>query len=143
MATEVTLWCSKCKQDKHPSEFYVSSNANYCKECMKKYQMRRYNGDPVCHANNRMIARHRIKTKKFNITMQQRRKLLAKQKGCWPICAKKLSSSPATDHCHVTGVVRGILCGTCNRALGLFHEDIDSLKRAIRYLRKHRRTTND
>lgn len=38
------------------------------------------------------------------------------------------------DHCHKTGVVRGLLCHNCNRALGLLKDSTDSLKSATRYL---------
>lgn len=38
------------------------------------------------------------------------------------------------DHCHLTGTVRGLLCHNCNRALGLFKDNINSLQKAIDYL---------
>jgi hypothetical protein len=41
-----------------------------------------------------------------------------------------------TDHCHETGVVRGILCGLCNKALGLLKDNTSTLSNAISYLNK-------
>lgn len=38
------------------------------------------------------------------------------------------------DHDHVSGKVRGLLCHNCNRALGLFQENLENLKSAITYL---------
>lgn len=40
------------------------------------------------------------------------------------------------DHCHDTGKVRGLLCHECNKGLGCFRDNKESLKKAIEYLEK-------
>ena len=43
------------------------------------------------------------------------------------------------DHCHDTETFRGWLCHKCNRALGGFNDDLDTLNRAIKYIEIHMR----
>lgn len=41
----------------------------------------------------------------------------------------------SVDHCHTTGIVRGLLCTMCNsRVLGHLRDDLDAFERAIDYL---------
>lgn len=39
------------------------------------------------------------------------------------------------DHCHVTGSVRGLLCTTCNTAIGKLGDNVDGLLKAVAYLK--------
>lgn len=41
------------------------------------------------------------------------------------------------DHDHVTGKVRGILCRTCNTAIGALGDSVEGLTLALNYLKKH------
>ena len=46
----------------------------------------------------------------------------------------ELKRNLCVDHDHVTLKVRGLLCDTCNRSLGLLKDNIEILKSAIKYL---------
>lgn len=59
---------------------------------------------------------------------------LYENKSYCEICSE--TDSLHLDHCHNSGVARGILCANCNRGLGLFKDDTDRLQRAIDYLGK-------
>lgn len=41
------------------------------------------------------------------------------------------------DHDHKTGKFRGWLCSNCNTALGLFKDNIEVLKKAIKYIKSN------
>jgi hypothetical protein len=43
----------------------------------------------------------------------------------------------AVDHNHITGKNRGLLCGNCNKALGLLREDPSIIKSLLKYLDKY------
>lgn len=44
------------------------------------------------------------------------------------------------DHDHKTNAVRGLLCGNCNRGIGLFRDNPALLALAAEYLKKHEET---
>lgn len=48
--------------------------------------------------------------------------------------APRLGERLAVDHCHETGVVRGLLCRRCNTGIGLLRDDPMVLNAAVAYL---------
>ena len=54
------------------------------------------------------------------------------QDGLCKICRE--GAAEHLDHDHKTGATRGLLCGHCNRALGMFRDDPVRLQSAIDYL---------
>lgn len=77
----------------------------------------------------------------YGITEAQREQLILDQNGACAVCQTDLDTLGAkhthTDHCHTSGVVRGVLCVQCNTGLGSFRDSLRVLKAAITYLRKH------
>lgn len=67
--------------------------------------------------------------------------MVSLQKGRCKIC-KQRPPKLTVDHCHKTGQVRGLLCGNCNRALGLFQESPEALLAAARYLKENKNKKN-
>lgn len=54
------------------------------------------------------------------------------------ICSKILltPSDRHIDHCHKTNHIRGVLCFTCNKALGMFGDDEAGMNNVMAYLRR-------
>lgn len=84
------------------------------------------------------------KRRSLGITLELLRDMHQNQEGCCAICQVLISldrgaSNPANvDHDSDTGQVRSLLCGNCNRGLGLFFHDTDLLRAAIEYLDHHK-----
>ena len=81
--------------------------------------------------------------KNYGMTICQYNELFTNQNGVCVICLKlETKVDPrssaikklSVDHDHKTGKVRGLLCDSCNLALGKFHDDPSLLRRAINYL---------
>lgn len=92
---------------------------------------------------NREIGRKRYRENNWEIQRSSIYfELLEKQNNVCAVCEKEEISKNkkgeiktlAVDHNHDTNKVRGLLCQTCNLLLGFAKDDIDILKRGIKYL---------
>lgn len=72
----------------------------------------------------------------YGITGEQYQRLLEAQEGVCFICrrANGASRKLAVDHSHVSGFVRGLLCGPCNKILGHLRDDPGAGLRIANYL---------
>lgn len=77
-------------------------------------------------------AQHRMR--KFRVSPDCFQLMLAVQQNACGICNKKFSKTPHIDHCHKTGEVRGLLCGSCNKGMGFFKDSPLLLKSTLEYL---------
>lgn len=82
--------------------------------------------------NNPKI-RERHLARRYGITLEQYELMFKEQAGKCLICLMT-HDKLHIDHCHTTGRVRGLLCGSCNRALGLLKDNTAFLLQAVKYL---------
>jgi hypothetical protein len=89
---------------------------------------------------------------RYNLTDEKYQELLDKQNNNCRICLKPFAGkTPHIDHDHVCcpgkkscgKCIRGLLCGNCNAALGLFKDNPEYLERASKYLRENANTGAD
>lgn len=80
--------------------------------------------------------------RKYGLTIEEYNQMVSDQDNRCAICdntpsTKDLGHKLHIDHDHKTGKVRELLCSDCNKGLGHFHDDINKLQAAIRYIRRH------
>ena len=108
--------CPKCNADKDEACFWRGRKYS-CKQC-ESYTRTAY---------------------KLNISYQDVLEVVLTETICG-ICAS--DTKLCIDHCHDTGKVRGRLCSNCNRALGLFQDNVEFLESATQYLKVHSANEN-
>jgi hypothetical protein len=123
--------CGICSVSMDSSLFFKSKNTTsgfsiYCKSC---YAIRYKSKDR---------ARRYMLKQKYNITHDEYLSMFYQQGGVCDICQEPKDDELCVDHCHESGTVRGLLCHKCNKALGLFKDNLASLKRALNYIKKHK-----
>jgi hypothetical protein len=147
--TEQTKKCSCCKKIKPLSEYYKRGTCSsevtvryrsHCKECTSlKSAVRWETNEEFKNRGKNNAYKYNIK-KNYGITEEQYLKIYAEQNGLCAICAQKSQSKSgrlALDHCHKTGIVRGLLCTKCNAGIGMLKDDINLLTSAVLYLKRY------
>jgi hypothetical protein len=138
--------CRNCKLEKSKSEFYPHKTNkdrlfNRCKTCERQIsidQNKRYR-----KANPERYKEYDLQ-KNFGISLTEYNTLLAKQNGVCAICKRSefrfrngKRESLGVDHSHITGRNRGLLCHTCNSAIGLLKDSPELLITAAQYLQSY------
>lgn len=70
--------------------------------------------------------------RRYGLTQSDVERMRKSQEGRCLVCHAE--AELVIDHCHTTGVVRGLLCHHCNRGIGHFQDDPTRLWSAIQYL---------
>lgn len=123
--------------DKKYDKYYLASN---CKKCKSEWQReyRSLNPERYKSANNKTVL------KKHGLSLEEFETLLKDQNGVCAICKKlptrgrlhvdhnhKCCEKFACDKCR-----RGLLCQSCNGALGLVSDNIQTLLSMVEYIKQ-------
>lgn len=133
--TGATKKCSKCNEILPVANFHMQAGRNH-----NHY---RFNSPcKVCANLNRNKNYHKeyYRKLKYNITNEQYQLKLKEQNYSCVICnihQDDYSKEFCIDHCHKTGKIRDLLCTQCNSGIGFFRENINVMKKAIAYMKKH------
>lgn len=152
--------CTSCEEYKELSEYHnrlaSKDGKDYrCKSCVAKAQKKYFEENE--EAKERKIAWNRKRYaelddeakkkvaermrqtqmyRRYGITTEQFEEMNAKQEGKCDICGAVETGALCIDHCHTSGNIRGLLCGKCNKALGLLGDTEEAVEKALLYLRK-------
>jgi len=132
--TGSTKYCSVCLTVLPLKEFANAKGrrkekACECRNCRKEYKAR-------TKEHNREVAVFRL----YGIAQKQFESMLKDRQGKCKICKTKTPGRHGfeIDHNHTTGKVRGLLCHRCNKAIGLFDDNIETAVSAAKYLEEIR-----
>lgn len=130
----VEKWCPRCEELLPVSNFRKVKRSNtrtapydaYCKPCTKIYKKEYATRDREKYRDLRRKWKYGMAEGSYSSMLdEQNRK-----------CAICFEEKPLhVDHSHSTGEVRGLLCSSCNTALGKFRDSELILNNAIAYLR--------
>ena len=81
-----------------------------------------------------MLEREGHLRRKYGLTQNLFEGLVSAQLGHCAICGANEDLKLHVDHDHNTKKVRGLLCGKCNKAIGLLNDSPDLLRAAADYL---------
>ena len=157
--------CPKCTRTLGDNHFYIKRYSNgtlglraYCKECGKKERDAWRKNNPKDNERNKVYNRenaHVIRGNKIKVywpgtnwreASENYKIMRENQNGVCALCSRPERRQHAVtgttwdlaiDHCHETGLVRGLLCNSCNRGLGLLGDKVETLEKVLLYLKKH------
>ena len=147
-----TTWkCPSCLAIKPLGEFYDDAHkkggvVKRCKSCVRKTINRLRHARPAVNDPDRyyrtqeqLLESKRKSRASLYKTSVQHITQLESRVNC-DICDEQIKhyngsgKSACIDHCHDTGTIRGVLCGPCNRMLGLARDNPLILRSAANYL---------
>jgi hypothetical protein len=107
-------------------------NLEKAREASRRAQAKRRKENPES------VKRSKLRSS-YKLTDREIDDLRIRADGLCELCGKEFGddsgSRPVIDHEHSSGIVRGLLCGNCNTALGFIDDSIETLQRLSEYLK--------
>lgn len=138
---QVALTCQKCQKPFRVSPSEVKRRVCCSRKCIDEMkiseeprQLRRKRITKAWADKNKERLKAIAIKYRYGLTAERHKAMLAEQDGLCAIC----KCNPATDidHSHDRNFVRGLLCGHCNRGIGLFRDNLETVIAAAAYLQK-------
>lgn len=151
--------CRYCKKDLSCELFAKNKSTKdglsyYCKKCCVKKTTESRNREKTINlitgktnytrkhteypVNSKEYIKNLTLKKKYNITLKMYNQMLIDQNNKCKICNRHANDLPKNldvDHDHITGKVRGLLCGKCNMGIGYFQDNIEIINNALLYIK--------
>lgn len=159
--------CPRCQRDLPVSDFHIKSRIkgqyqSLCRSCMSDHQREQYAKPEFkqrkIESGARQLERDPERNRRaglmirFGLTLEQYDDLVEQHEHCCGICKRHDSEAGRlhVDHDHSCcstqrtcgKCIRGLLCSSCNLALGKFNDDPSLLRAAYEYLERSRVDTN-
>lgn len=137
-------YCSrKCSsefwQKQNPEKANAKSLRHYWKHRESRLELGR-----KWRANNREKHRKLVRDwraarrwAKYGLSNEQFDTLIKQQSGKCAVCQSIPNDGLKVDHCHNTGIVRGLLCNPCNKALGFLRDDPVRIRELAEYIERN------
>ena len=132
--------CKSCKQVIYKERDYNGKQKHYKRNtdpehrkmlAKKHYDKKR---DEILIKTRKPENRLKVRLRRYGVTLKQYEEALKRSNGK---CENSGCNKPATDidHKHGTkGSIRGLMCNTCNRALGYLYDNPEIIKGLLDYL---------
>lgn len=141
--------CVSCKKDLSESEFSLDSRSKDllkpdCKSCRSAYMKNRRAKNPdKLRVQSRTWAKNNPDKvldshyrAKYDISLDQFNQMCQDQEHKCFLCDKIPKGKLVVDHDHSTGKIRGLLCRSCNGALGVLGDSLSKINKVVQYLEK-------
>ena len=130
--------CKSCLECIRKAAAKYKLTSGYLETSKERIRLKKESGEWYLEAASRILKHE------YGITLEEYNVILKKQNNVCAICqseeilidkrtgkAKRL----AVDHCHKTDAIRGLLCWSCNTAIGKLRDDPQIIERAAKYVR--------